>query len=173
MTQQAAATDPNGRPELAARLRRRDDPRRRSGRGRRSGPARASSSTLAPGCIAPRRSGIGRSSSTCCDQKIPYIDDARAYEQTEVDAPGRQGGRSRTRPRGSSLVEGRRARRGRPADRDGQDAPGQPRHREGRAADPDRHADDRPDEPVVRRADARPSAPRSACSAAATTTSSR
>ena len=86
--------------------------------------------------------------------KRPYTDAARAYEPAAVAAPGRQGGVPAPGRGPEGLVGSRRPGRGRPADRDRQDAPGQHGHRAGRPAHPGHHADDRPDEPVVRRAHA-------------------
>ena len=101
-------------------------------------------------------------------EAIWYRDDRRAPAQAEaavpgrragvravaVAAPGRQGGVPAPGRGAEGLVGDGRPGRRRPADRHRQDAPGQHGHREGRPAHAGHHADHRPDEPVVRRADA-------------------
>ena len=131
-----------------------DDPRRRAARGRH---ARA-----CPGVRFDPRAGMHRAEAIryraivqhLRDRKIPYRDEARGYEG-KTPWPFRvakQAFPHQTEGLEAWWKAGRRG-RGRPADRDGQDPPGQPRHQRGRAAQPGRHPDDRPDEPVVRRAD--------------------
>ena len=68
------------------------------------------------------------------DRKIPYTDEARAYEQDALDDPDRQAGVPAPDRGPGRLVGRRRAGGGRPADGHGQDAPGQPRIAQGRAA---------------------------------------
>ena len=92
---------------------------------------RGSSSTSGPGSSAPRRSGTARSSSTCGSTEDPLH---RRRPRLRADRRGRSRSprrRSRTRPRGSKAWwEAGGPGRGRAADRDGQDAPGQPGHRD-------------------------------------------